>query len=447
MTRSSPEQYPAPLTSEETSGAILVTTIVDNAGVSRAKAVPARRSAAIAASGLGLSRTLGVYSADDHVTTSPDVPGPSGDLRLRPDLAAASPLAYQPGWSWAPADQHTLDGHPYAGCQRGFLRRMETALGNGGLTMTASVEVEWYLEPVSAADSDAERYTTAAYGLDTLDAVADLVTDLLDVLARSAIDVEQIHAEYGRGQMEISISPTTPVAAADRNVLVRQCIRSVSRRHGYRASFSPMYRTDRLGTGAHVHLSLDRNGVPLFCGGPGRHGLFPEAEAFLAGIIRELPALTALIAGSPVSHLRLAPSMWAGAYAAWGLENREAAVRLIGPTGDPTSANAEVKTVDSSANPYLAVGSLIAAGLTGIEHALCLPAETHGDPALDTSRAVTRLPAAQRETLVALGGSAGLCAALGDTLLGNIVAVRTDEIERHADADADALLDLHRWCY
>ena len=84
-----------------------------------------------------------------------------------------------------------------------------------------------------------------------------------------------------------------------------------------------------VGNGGHVHLSLwdgDRN---LFAGGDGPHGLHSTAEAFLTGILEELPALLAIGAPSVASYLRLAPHRWTGDYGCWGLENREAAVRLV----------------------------------------------------------------------------------------------------------------------
>ena len=91
------------------------------------------------------------------------------------------------------------------------------------------------------------------------------------------------------------------------------------------------------------------------------------AEAFLAGVLRDARAARHR-RRLPASYLRLEPSRWAGAYQCWGLENREAAVRFItGPPDDPGAANAEIKSFDPAANPYLVAGAVIAAGLGGLE--------------------------------------------------------------------------------
>lgn len=115
------------------------------------------------------------------------------------------------------------------------------------------------------------------------------------------------------------------MAAADRSVLVRQTIRAVAGRHGLAVSFAPAVLGQGVGNGGHVHLSAWRDGVNLHAGGGGRHGMRAEAESFTAGVLARLPALTAVTAPSPASHLRLRPSQWAGVFTAWGHETREAA--------------------------------------------------------------------------------------------------------------------------
>ena len=145
-------------------------------------------------------------------------------------------------------------------------------------------------------------------------------------------------------------------------------------RYGLRASFSPKVLADGVGNGEHPHLSLWRDDVNLFSSGTGRYGMGGEAEAFTAGVLAHLPALLAVGAPSPASYLRLTPSPWAGPFQVWGLENREAALRLItGSPGNPGAANLEVKALDQAANPYLVVAGLIHTGLAGIAAAAHCP--------------------------------------------------------------------------
>ncbi|MFI6034659.1 hypothetical protein ACIBBD_10945 [Streptomyces sp. NPDC051315] len=217
--------------------------------------------------------------------------------------------------------------------------------------------------------------------------------------------------EYAPGQFEIAVGALDPVAAADRSVLVRQTVRAVARRHGLRVSFSPAVAARGVGNGGHIHLSAWRDGANLHAGGDRRYGLTADAEAFAAGVLAHLTALTAVTAPSPASYLRLRPSQWAGV-TAWGLETRESAVRLVRGTAGRRAerANLEVKPVDLAADPYLALGCLIAAGLDGLASGATLPEETTGDPArLDAGQAaardVRRLPTSLGEALTEFRGT------------------------------------------
>jgi glutamine synthetase len=148
------------------------------------------------------------------------------------------------------------------------------------------------------------------------------------------------------------------------------------------------------------------------------------------------------------------PSRWAGAYQCWGLENREAALRLVtGSTGETdVAANAEIKCIDGSANPYVVVGALLTIGLAAIDKGLTLPDELDGDPALlDPAelarRGVRRLPETAEESLGHLGDSDLLKQAMGDYLYDAFTAVRRAEIELFAHNTPDEVVAATRWRY
>ncbi|WP_407914405.1 glutamine synthetase [Kitasatospora sp. NE20-6] len=393
---------------------------VDNAGITRAKAVPVARLPHAVRHGVGASPCFDSFLLDDSMAPGG---GPVGDLRLVPDLDALTPLAAQPGWAWAPVDRRTQAGGPHPGCQRLFARRAEQALAARGLEVLAGFETEWTVEEQDTTREAADD-TGAAYGMDRLVARSDYLRAVLRALTAQRLDVLQIHPEYAPGQFEVTVAPDTPVRAADTALLVRQTVRAVSARHGLRASFAPVVAEGGVGNGCHLHLSLWQDGRNLGSGGPGRHGLTARAEAFLAGVLEALPALLVLGAPSPASRLRLVPGRWAGPYRCWGLENREAALRLI--TGSaPEQANAEIKCFDAAANPYLAVGGVLAAGLAGLDAGLRLPEEVPGDPAL--AHGVERLPHDQAAALAAYRADGALRAAMGEELYRAVLAVRTAE--------------------
>jgi glutamine synthetase len=284
--------------------------------------------------------------------------------------------------------------------------------------------------------------------------VSDYARDLIEALSAQGIKVEQFHPEYALGQLELSVAAESPVDAADTSVLVRNTIRAVGRRYDYRTSFSPKVEAEGVGNGGHVHLSVWRDQQNLMAGGEGPCGLAPVGEAFAAGILNRLAALVAIGAPSVASYLRLVPSHWAGVYACWGLENREAALRMItGSAGSSEwAANLEVKCVDLTANPYLLLAALVAAGLDGIAAHATLPEPIDVDPAALTPeeldrRGIQRLPTSLRESTDALAADSVLRAAMGSALIDSVLAVRESEIDLFADASAEEIVRAVRWTH
>ncbi|HEY6812424.1 MAG TPA: glutamine synthetase family protein [Propionibacteriaceae bacterium] len=428
-------------------------TFVDNAGITRVKSVPLRRLPQLAAWGVGASTSFDYFRFDDWLAAPADGSAPVGDLRVMPDLRRVVPLAAQPGWAWTPGDRYRQDGEPHEGCNRLLLQRLVGDAATDGLEIKTAFEIEWV---VSAGDGDdfVSAAVGPAYGMSRLIGVSDYVRDVVDALSAEGIEVEQFHPEYALGQLELSVAAESPVDAADTSVLVRSTIRAVGRRYNYRTSFSPKVETEGVGNGGHVHLSVWRDGQNLMAGGDGPYGLTPIGDAFAAGILRRLPALLALGAPSAASYLRLVPSHWAGVYGCWGFENREAALRMItGSAGSSEwAANLEVKCVDLTANPYLLLAGLLAAGFDGIAAQARLPAPIDVDPAALASdeldrRGIQRLPTSLRESTDALAGDSVLRSTLGSGLIASVLAVRESEIELFAEASAEEIVRALRWTH
>jgi glutamine synthetase len=426
----------------------IAVTMVDNSGVTRVKGIPVARLTDATIKGVGVPPVLDAFGIDDSIAA---IGSPIGDLRLKPDVGQLVALATQPGWAWAPADRVHVDGTPYAGCQRSFARAMETRAAAAGLRVLMAFETEWVVD-AGQGDDLVTATDGPAYGMGRLIDLSDYGRDLLEALHAQGVEVEQLHPEYAPSQMEVSVSPLSPTAAADRVVLVRQTIRALSTAHGYRTSLSPALTPDGVGNGAHVHLSVWRDDRNLLATRAG--DIDPEGAAWLAGVLDHLPGLLAIGAPSVASYLRLKPQRWSAPWRCWGRENREAALRVIdgSPAGAGAGANAEIKVFDASANPYLVVGAVIAAGLDGVARGLTLAPPGPLDPAgMDAgaraAAGVTRLPRSLPEALDALEASSALLAALGPELAGTWMAVRRAEVARFAHHTDEQVALASRWVW
>ena len=389
--------------------------------------------------GIGVTVAMQAMNALDQLQPVPAM-GPVGEYRLMPALDTFRVLPYAPHCGAVLTDHADLDGEPAPVCQRSFLRRMEARLADRGLVLRAAFENEFSLArreerqyvPVDSALCFSTIATTAAQ---------DYADALVAALEGQGLRLEQYYAELGHGQQEISTPHAAALQAADEQLLVRETIRGVAARQGLVASLAPKPWPDNAGNGAHVHFSLwegERN--RFYAEG----GLSALARSFIAGVLAHLPGLCGLTAPSFNSYHRIVPGYWAGAYGCWGYDNREAPVRVASPFrgAEEASTNAELKACDSSANPYLALGGLIAAGIDGVERGLEPPDPVDVDPATlgeheRARQSIRPLPATQAEALDALAGDEVLTAALGPVLAGSYLAVRRSEWAAYSAEDTE----------
>jgi glutamine synthetase len=433
---------------------MLAGTIVDNSGITRTKVIPAARLRQAAERGVGLSPVFAVMCADDAITESASYGGPDGDMRLIPDLSAAVLVDEAAGLGWAPLNQFDQELRPMEICSRQVLARVASSAAAVGISYRMAFETEFTLFRPDGQGEWAFAHEGPGYGLRALIDTEGFAADLLAAMEAVGLGTELLHPEYAAGQMEVSVAPAAPVAAADRLVLTRLLIARTARRHRLRVSFAPVITPGDVGNGCHLHFSAESGGVPLFGGGGGRHGMTPNGEHLIAGLVAAVGEIVGLLAPSALSFTRLVPGHWSGAYACWGLENREAAVRFIEGTvtSRPGSANCELKCIDHAANPYLAAAAVIAATQDGWQRALPLPEPVGEAPdsipeAERQRRGISRLPADLGTALDSLEKSALLRAALGEGLLGAFVAVHRHELATFADRPEQDVAAALRWRY
>ena len=425
---------------------ILRGTFVDSAGVLRARQVPIERAVAFATDGLGTSPAISGFCADDAIELGEHA-GPVGDLRLVADLGAAALLTDEV--AWAPTDLRDQEGAPWPTCPRRALRHQLSLAAERDLALRTGIEIEFVLFD----EATGRPLATQGYGASSLDAHEALVDDATLALGAAGLEVLQLHGEAGSGQFEVSFAARDPLATADGNVLARMVLSAAARRHGALASFSPKAEVDGFGSGAHHHLSLALGGQPLLFGGSGPHGMRPGGEAVIAGLVAALPELVGALSPSAPSALRLGPGAWSGAFACWGLENREAAVRLCaGSRANHFDGHLECKTVDPSANPYVVGALLVGTVLEALEAPSALPTEVTVDPAtLDpdalAAAGVVALGGPLSVRLDRLASSALARRILGDVLLEVLVAVRRHEAALLDDLGAAAVVERLRYAW
>ncbi len=413
-----------------------------NDGTIRAKASSLHGLEGRMESGIGLTVAMNAMNGLDHLQPVEGM-GPVGEIRLVPDPETFRVLPYAPRSGAMLVDQRTLDGEPAPVDQRAFCKRMATALAQRGARLEVAFENEFAL-----AMPDGEGFapidSSLCFSTIGMTTAQDYADALAGALEDQDIPLEQLYAELGHGQQEITTPHRPAVRAADEQLLVRETIRGVAAAHGLVASLAPKPWPDGAGNGCHMHFSLwDEDGERnRFHDAAAADRLSAEGRSFLAGVLAHLPGLCGLTAPSFNSYHRIVPHFWAGAFTCWGLDNREAPLRLpsVFRGMEEASTNLELKAADATCNPYLAIGGLIAAGLDGIERGLQPPEPVAVDPGTlpedERERLGVRpLPATQADALDALEADATLTGALGPVLAGSYLAVRRSEWETYSSED------------
>ena len=429
----------------------------DNNGIPRSRTVPVAALPQVASTGVGVTTLFAVFDTNDAITfAAPGLQTPSGDLRLVPQLDRITRLAGQPAFAWAPGVQLTAEGGPWPFDQRSVLERTVARLDDAGYSALAGYEMEFavYEQPQDAEDDAlVPAHPGPAYSPHALLPIDDFVASVMRDAEANGLRLGQVHAEYGPAQVELSLAATDPLTAADQQLLARQTVLAAAEAHGLRVSFAPLPTLAGAGNGWHVHTSLWRGGENLLAGGPeGPRGT--AGGAYIAGLLRDLPALAAVTAPSVGSLARLRPGFFAGAYAFWGVENREAPLRYVpGSTllGED-HANLELKVSDASANPYLALAAVLTAGVSGVEENLAPPAPVGEDPGTwkkkeRAAAGIAKLPSSQAEQEEALSGNPRIAGVLGEELLGAFLAVRRADAAWAQELETEEVLAAWRWRY
>jgi glutamine synthetase len=412
----------------------------DNGGTIRGKASSRHGLEGRVASGIGLTVAMQAMNSLDQLQPVPDM-GPVGEVRLVPDPETFRVLPYAPATGAMFVDMIGLDGNPAPVCQRSFLKRMCDRLAERGLRIEISFENEFSLA-YETDDGYEPIDSSLCFSTIGMTAAQDVVDDLVIALDAQGIVLEQYYAELGHGQHEIATGHAPAVEAVDNQIFTRETIRAVAAAHGMVASLAPKPWPDNAGNGCHIHFSLWEGDRNRFHDPDGPGSLSAEALGFIAGLLDHLPGLCGLTVPSFNSYHRILPHYWAGAFTCWGLDNREAPVRVpsLYAGREEASTNAELKAADASCNPYLALGGLIAAGLDGLERSLEPPEPVEVDPASMSdeeraARGVERMPVDQAQALDALAADERLLEALGGELADSYLAVRRSEWETYSAGD------------
>ena len=336
------------------------------------------------------------------------------------------------------------DDTPFEGDPRSILKKQIERLQSLGFDyMSAGPEPEFFLFL-----RDEEGFPTITtqdqagyFDLAPIDKGEEARRDMVNVLVDMGFEIEAAHHEVAPGQHEIDFKYADALTTADNISSFKFVVKRVALLHGLHATFMPKPIAGINGSGMHTHLSVFKDGKNVFYDPKAEYQLSRTALNFIAGLLAHAPGMVAITNPLVNSYKRLTPGYEAPTNIAWSAANRSAMIRI--PARRGVGTRAELRMPDPSANPYLALAVMLAAGIDGIEKDLLPPPSIQRNIFSMTVRErrrhkIKELPGTLREAIEAMEKDAVIREALGEHIFEHYIAAKRLEWE-------DYRITVHEW--
>ena len=336
---------------------------VDLYGRPSAKLVPAANLDDLAREGAGFAGF-----AAGEIGQQPSDP----DIAAIPDLDSFTPVPWQPNLARFACDI-TVDGEPWPYCPRTILRRQLERARELGYELKLGLELEYFLlrredDGSLVIADEADTLEKPCYDMSGLTRQYEFLTTVSRYCNELGWGNYANDHEDANGQFEQNFTYDDALVSCDRAIFFRYMVHTLAEQRGMVATFMPKPFTHLTGNGCHFHMSLWRDGENLFLSedDPRGLGLSETAYRFIGGLKTHARAYSGVTAPTVNSYKRLkqgstaSGATWAPVWISYGYNNRTQMLRIPGP------GRVEDRTIDGSANPYLAATAVLAAGLDGI---------------------------------------------------------------------------------
>lgn len=385
---------------------------VDLRGVLRTKMVPASAIKQIQRDGAGFAPAATWLDFGPH----------AADLLVIPDASTLLQVPFSPELAIVMGDCF-IEGKEVAQSPRAVLKAQVAEAKKRGYVFKSGVEAEFFLLSDKDAISDSrDTQSKPCYDAQSMMRRYALLADIVKTLNASGFGVYQTDHEDANGQFEINWHYQDCLTTADQHVFFKWAVKTLSERHGFRATFMPRPFSNLSGNGCHIHCSLWAGDKNVF---EASDTISDLALQFLGGVLAKAPSYCAITNPTVNSFKRLNGAATASGYTwspnrvSWSGNNRSHMVRV------PDNDRFELRLADGAVNPYLLPAVMLACGFWGIDtkanpHKCLFPADVNmyeipdGSPKLE---GIASLPRNLLDATRALESDEHLTALLGADFL------------------------------
>ena len=414
-------------------------SFVDLFGVLRSKLVPAHAIKEMQETGAGFAgfaAWLDMTPADSDMFGIPD-----------PDSLIQLPWNKEVGWL---ASDLWMDGKPVEASPRVMLKKQIKKLSKQGLVMKSGVECEYFLispDGNSIADPR-DTQSKPCYDQSALMRRYDLIKEICDCMIEMGWGPYQNDHEDANGQFEMNWDYSDCLKTADRHTFFKYMVKTISEKHGLRATFMPKPFENLTGNGCHAHISVWDGKKNKFLDKSNELGLSKMAYNFLGGVIKHASSLSAFFNPTINSYRRInAPptksgASWSPSSISYTGNNRTHMIRI------PDPGRFELRLMDGSANPYLLQASVLAAGINGIKNKIDPGKPLNCNMYEDFAKYpnLPKLPDQLDQSLKQLKQNKEMNDAFGDDVINSYIKLRSTEVKEFDNVEKfDKSKPITKW--
>jgi glutamine synthetase len=327
-------------------------------------------------------------------------------------------------------DWQTPDGVSHPLCPRSMLKRKLSEAAEMGYSVSASLELEFYLLPVPIGEVRLGKWSGIEPASRDIHCYSILEGHFWEPVIGRLRDCfpEEIEAclpEWGQGQFEVNLYRSDPLKMADTSIMLKLAAKQIAAENGATATFMAKWREDMSGSSGHIHLSLrdKATGKPVFYDDSRPLKLSTAFDGFVAGNLDVFHASTLFYAPNVNSYKRLQSLSFAGTTRNWGVDNRTTGFRAINQGA--SKARLEIRLGGADLNPYLGLATGIGAGLRGIKLGLTPPEPATGNTYESDAE---KVPATLAEAVAAAENDTAIREILSPAVVDNALRIARFEL-------------------
>lgn len=382
-----------------------------------------------------------IYDNDWDILEGPTIGSVNGwaDMHMKTDWRSLRRLATFEKTAIVLAEGAWVNGEMTEELPRRVLSHQLERAAKRGYGIVCAIETEFYIFAETYASAKAKSYTNlnrvgeadGDYSILHMGMVDPLLSEIRQACMASGVPIETVKHEWGKVQLELTLTYCDAMEAADRIALFKLITKQVCLRHGVVATFMARYSEKEGSSSGHMHVSVwDLNERKSLMFDENPEALGKIGRNWLGGMMALAPELMPLFCPNANSFKRLDPEAFSPTTNGWSIDVRTTPFRQV---GKGPALHIENRIPGADANFYLALAGMVGSGLYGIDNEL----EPIGEPITAAGYPGEPLPRNLPEALERFRNSEQARELFGEAVVGHLIAVAENELDVYAKQVCD----------